>query len=87
MRVSYDLINEWQAWIKGGALVSEMESTALFTVCSSLRCRAGAVMLCVWNQEREAAGLPQDTEHDTELAIRVAIEGVRRLIGSDKDQH
>ncbi len=87
MPVSYDLINKWQAWIKGGALVSEMESAALFTVCSSLRCRAGAVMLCVWNQEREAAGLPQDTEHDTELAIRVAIEGVRRLIGSDKDQH
>lgn len=83
MPVSYDLLNKWQAWIKGGALVSEMETAALFTVCATLGARAGAVMLCVWNQEREAAGLPNDTEHDTESAIKTAVGAVRRLIRTE----
>ena len=41
-------------------------------------------MLCVWNQEREAAGLPNDSNHDTELAIKVALGGIRRLIEAGK---
>ena len=80
MPVSYELLNKWQAWLRGGALASEMESAALFTICSALRRRAGAVMMCVWNQEREAAGLDQKECHDTETAIRVAVGAVRRLI-------
>ena len=84
MPVSYELLNKWQAWIRGGALCSEMETAALFTVCQTLGAKAGAVMLCVWNQEREAAGLPQDTNHDTELAIKVAVRGVSKLIESNR---
>ncbi len=80
MPVSYELLNKWEAWLRGGALCSEMETAALYTVCSSLGARAGGVMMTVWNQEREAAGLPQDTEHDTESAIRVAVGAIRRLI-------
>lgn len=84
MPVSYELLNKWQAWVRGGALVSEMETATLFTVSQTLRAKAGAVMLCVWNQEREAAGLPQDSDHDTELAIKVAVQGVRNLIKAGK---
>lgn len=84
MPVSYELLNKWQAWIRGGAMVSEMESSTLFTVCQTLRRKAGAVMLCVWNQEREAAGLPNDSEHDTEMAIKVAVNGVKKLIEAGK---
>ncbi len=80
MPVSYELLNKWQAWLRGGALASEMESATLFTVCASLGRRAGAVMLCVWNQEREAAGLDQNEAHDTERAIDVAVGGIRNLI-------
>ena len=80
MPVSYELENKWQAWIKGGCLASEMESAALFTVCSSLGAKAGAVMLCVWNQERAKAGLDRDEEHDTEKAIKTAIEAIKILI-------
>ena len=83
MPVSYELENKWKAWIRGGCLGSEMESAALFTVCSSLGARAGAVMLCVWNQERVDAGLPNDEEHDTESAIRIAVEAIRNLIKED----
>ncbi len=84
MPVSYELLNKWQAWIRGGCLGSEMESAALFTVCSTLGARAGAVMLCVWNQERVNAGLPNDEEHDTESAIKIAVKGLEKLIIRDK---
>ena len=80
MPVSYELENKWQAWIRGGCLASEMESAALFTVCSTLGAKAGAVMLCVWNQERAKAGLDRDEEHDTEKAIKTAIEAIKILI-------
>ena len=84
MPVSYELENKWQAWIKGGCLASEMESAALFTVCAALGAKAGAVMLCVWNQEREKLGLDQNEEHDTEKAIKTAIEAVKILINEGK---
>ena len=84
MPVSYELEHKWEAWIRGGCLASEMESAALFTVCSTLGAKAGAVMLCVWNQEREKAGLDQNEEHDTEKAIKTAIEAVKILINEGK---
>ena len=84
MPVSYELENKWQAWIRGGCLASEMESAALFTVCASLGAKAGAVMLCVWNQERAKAGLDKDEEHDTEKAIKTAVEAIKILVNEGK---
>ncbi len=84
MPVSYELENKWQAWIKGGCLASEMESAALFTVCSTLGAKAGAIMLCVWNQERVNAGYENESAHDTHLAIKVAVDAVRDLITDSK---
>lgn len=84
MPVSYELEHKWEAWIRGGCLASEMESAALFTVCATLGAKAGAVMLCVWNQEREKAGLDQNEEHDTEKAIKTAIEAIKILINEGK---
>lgn len=80
MPVSYELQNKWDAWIKGGTLCSEMETASLFTVSSVLRLHAGAVLLVVWNQEREKQGLPQDECFDTDRAIRVAIDAIKKLI-------
>lgn len=79
MPVGYELKDKWQAWIKGGALGSEMETADLYTVSQVLGVQAGAVMLCVWNQEREKAGLDQQECHDTEKAIRTAIAAIRLL--------
>lgn len=79
MPVGQRLQADWQAWIKGGALASEMECAALFTVAACLGVRAGAVLTCVWNQERQAAGLSNPETHDSGAAIRVAVEAVRRL--------
>lgn len=81
--VGYELLNKWDAWIKCGALASEMESAALFIVGSCLRVRVGSVFLAVANQERAKAGLPNAQVHDTTGAIRTAIEALRILIRED----
>jgi uridine phosphorylase len=83
MPVSYELENKWQAWLKMGCLASEMESAALFIAGSFLRVRVGSCFLVVANQEREKAGLSNPQVHDTEIAIKVAVEALRNLIRED----
>lgn len=78
--VGYDLLDKWDAWVKCGALGSEMESAALMIAASALRVRMGSVLLVIANQEREKAGLPNPQVHDTENVIRVAVEALRVLI-------
>lgn len=82
--VGYDLINKWNAWVKLGCKASEMESAALFIVAASLQVRCGAIFLTVANQEREKLKLENPVVHDTDSAIKVAIEGIRNLIKADK---
>ena len=83
--VSYELLNKWEAWKRMGCLASEMESAALFIVGSALRVRVGSVFLVMANQERAKEGLENPVVHDTDAAIQVAIEALRRLI--KEDQH
>lgn len=82
--VGYELLNKWDAWIKCGALASEMESAALFIVASYLRVRAGACFLVMANQERAKAGLDNHQVHDTDSAIKTAVEAIRLLIREDR---
>ena len=85
MPVSYELENKWQAWLRMGCLASEMESAALFIAGQFLRVRVGSCFLVVANQERAKKGLPNKQAHDTELAITVGVEALRRLIIQDKE--
>ena len=80
MPVSYELQNKWEAWKRMGCLASEMESAALFIVGSFLRVKVGSVFLVVANQEREIKGLENPIVHDTEKAIKTAIEAIKILI-------
>ena len=84
--VSYELLNKWEAWIRCGALASEMVSAAMFIVVSCLRVLVGSVLLVVANQERARQGLSNDQVHDTDGAIRTAVEAVRELIRQDKNK-
>ena len=84
MPISYELNNKWEAWKRLGTLASEMESAALFTVASFLKVRVGSCFLAVANQEREKENLENPVIHDTDLAIRVGIEGLKNLIEADK---
>ena len=83
MPVSYELENKWQAWLRMGCLASEMESAALFIAGSFLRVRVGACFLVLANQERAKKGLSNEQAHDTEAAIRTAVEAIRILIQED----
>ena len=85
MPVSYELNNKWEAWKRMGCLASEMESAALFIVSSFLRVKTGSVFLTVANQEREKKGLENPVEHDTDKAIKTAIEAIKILIANDKE--
>ncbi|MCL2722252.1 MAG: uridine phosphorylase [Treponema sp.] len=80
MPASFELNNKWEAWKKAGCLASEMESASLYIVSQVLGARAGCVLNVVWNQEREKASLSNPHCHDTEAAIKVAIEATRILI-------
>ncbi len=84
MPVSYELLEKWEAWKRLGVLASEMESAALFTVAARLGARCGSAFFVVANQEREKLGMENPKLHDTEPAISVAVEGVRKLIEMDR---
>ena len=86
MPVSYELLNNWEAWKRLGCLASEMESAALFIVASTLHVRCGSVFLVMANQEREKQGLDNPVAHDTDMAIRVAVEAIRKLIKEDAEK-
>ena len=79
--VSYELMNKWEAWKRLGCLASEMESAALFIVASYLGVKVGSVFLTVANQEREEQNLENPVVHDTEKAIKTAIEAIKILKG------
>lgn len=84
--VGYELMNKWEAWKRLGCLASEMESAALFIVASYLNVRAGSCFLVMANQEREKLGLENPVVHDTDMAVQVAVEAIRKLIREDMER-
>ena len=85
MPVNYELVNKWEAWKRMGCLASEMESAALFIVSNYLRARTGTVLLTVANQEREKQNLENPVVHDTDKAIKTAVEALKILIRNDRN--
>ena len=77
---------QWEAWKRGGALASEMESGTLFTVSSFLRVRAGAVFHVIWNQERRDAGLDDIRDPDMEPLLATVAEALKLLIRRDRGE-
>lgn len=59
---------------------------ALFIAASHLRVRCGSNFLVVGNQERNALGMENPIVHDTEAAITVAVEAIRKLIKADREK-
>ena len=80
MPVSYEL----EAWKRLGCLASEMESAALFVVASYLHVKIGSVFLVVANQEREKLHLENPVAHDTQAAIKTAVDAIRCMIKDTK---
>jgi len=85
MPMAQELEAKWQHYCRGGAICSEMESSALFILASIYRKRASAVNTMM----AKDAHLPKNSA-EMELfkgdrAIRVAIEGIKRLIEHDRN--
>ncbi len=78
-----ELLRKWDAWLRLGTVASEMESAALFIVAAYLHVRVGSCFLVVANQERAKAGLDNPQVHDTDLAIRVAVEAIKELMAQE----
>ena len=70
MPMAEQLQARWRAWVAGGALCSEMESSTLFIVSSFLKVRAGALM------HTGAHG-------EIDRLCRMSVEGLRELIALD----
>ena len=86
MPVSYELLNKWEAWKRLDCKASEMESAALFIVAAHLKVRCGSDFLVMGNQERNALGMDNPIVHDTEAAVMVGVEAIRRLIRADREK-
>ena len=79
------LMQKWDAYLRMGCLASEMESATLFIVGGYRKVRTGTVLLTMANQTRAAKGLSNPIVHDTDSAIRTAIEAVRILDRKDRE--
>jgi len=73
MPLADQLRRDWQAWVQGGVLCSEMESAALFVVASVLHKRAGGLMIAL-----------RADPLDLKPLCATAVDGVRRLIALDR---
>ncbi|MDL2302017.1 uridine phosphorylase [Lachnospiraceae bacterium OttesenSCG-928-D06] len=85
MPVADELKSKWKAWMDCGALASEMESSTLFIVGSVRRVRVGSILLVIANQTRRELGLPDVQVHDTDGAVKTAVEAIRMLILQEKE--
>ncbi len=88
MPMAGHLEERWNAWVAGGAMCSEMESSALFILSSIYRKRAGGVMLVI-NESDLAETAEEDAakhmrEFDADSVIKTAIEGFKILIEQDR---
>ncbi len=75
----------WDAWVAGGAICSEMEAAAIFTIASIQRVRAGGVMIMAGGpdspEEEVAEGLQT---FSLDGLLGTAVEALRILIERDR---
>lgn len=83
--VRYELINKWKAYEESGATSTEMESSILFSVTSTLKgTRSATVLVSATNYKAyssDAKTYPSNTE---ERAILTGIEAMKSIIEQDK---
>lgn len=80
------LNSRWNAWLKGGCLASEMESSTLFILGSCRGVRTGTMLLVCANNDRAKLGYKDESFHDTAPAIETAVKAVRLLIEQDSQK-
>ena len=88
MPISDHLLSRWKAWKAGGAICSEMESSALLIIAGIHRKRAGGVVLII-GDPTEKVETPEEKARldallDINRSIRVGVEAMKLLIEQDR---
>lgn len=83
MPIGDRLLERWKAWKMGGAICSEMESSALFILGSIYKIRTGGIMLISGNQELADGSIR--TKPSLDGLINTTIEALKILIQSDRE--
>ena len=84
MTVARRLQDRWSAWMAGGAICSEMEAAALFIVASTLRVRAGGIMMIAGHHDQSPMTPQEEAATALPPLLDAAIAGLRELIASDR---
>ncbi len=85
MPVAKRLQDRWAAWMAGGAICSEMEAAALYIVASTLRVRAGGIMMIAGHWDQSAMTPEEEKATSLEPLLAAAIAGMRELIARDRE--
>jgi len=84
MPVASRLATRWSAWMAGGAIASEMEAAALFIVASTLRIRAGAIVMIAGHSDQRPMTADERAMCDMNTLLRSAVAGLKILIQRDR---
>lgn len=85
MPVSNRLKERWAAWMAGGAICSEMEAAALYIVASTLRVRAGGIMMIFGHHDQSPMTEEEVQRGSLENLLSAAVAGMRELIANDRE--
>lgn len=85
MPVAKRLQDRWSAWMAGGAICSEMEAAALYIVASTLRVRAGGIMMIAGHWDQSPMTPEEEASTALEPLLASAIAGMRELIARDRE--
>ena len=74
MPIAAELLQKWDAWVKGGVLCSEMEAATLFVVGSYRKLRTGAVLLVAGDQAKQESLSKDEYKANMTESINMILE-------------
>ena len=74
MPIAAELLQKWEAWVKGGVLCSEMEAATLFVVGSYRKLRTGAVLLVAGDQAKGESLTKEEYKQNMTESINMILE-------------
>lgn len=74
--VAQEMRGKRAAWMAGGALASEMETSTLFVLGSMLRVRTGSICLVASSQDASTRLTPEESERLVEKVVTAALDAL-----------
>jgi|TARA_B110000914_G_scaffold42965_1_gene36265 uridine phosphorylase len=83
MPIAAELLQKWDAWVKGGVLCSEMEAATLFVVGSYRRLRTGAVLLVAGDQAKGESLTKDEYQKNMSESVKMILEASLKIEEED----